>query len=254
MLRMTPLSIGTSTSAMRAMCIRARRSFGRHDPPNENPGRRYAAEMLRRWSSQKTRITSRASTSTAESSRPISFAKVIFTAWYALHAYLSDSAASIDIAWSGLSIGRECPRHEPERAVIPDASGRERRGEEVVHAAPLAEELRNHPHAEVVVRPATRHLFEHRSQAPVDRAGRDRAAVDDREERRAVGDDRAELLCHALDEDQVDRPSLRAGVPTDTRTMSASRADAARSDDTCESVRLPARCPPARRAQARRSG
>ena len=77
---MTPLSIGRSTSAIRAMCISARRSLGRHDPPNENPGRRYAAEMLRRSSSQNTRITSRASTSTAERRRPISFAKVIFTA------------------------------------------------------------------------------------------------------------------------------------------------------------------------------
>src|SRR4029450_13539914 len=66
---------------------------------------RYAGEMLSRWSSQNTRITSRASTSTAERRRPISFAKVIFTAWYALHADLSDSAASIDTAWTGCSIG-----------------------------------------------------------------------------------------------------------------------------------------------------
>ena len=79
-LRITPFSIGTSTSASRAMCIRPRRSFGRHEPPKENPGLRYAGEMLRWRSSQNTRITSRASTSTAARSRPISFANVIFTA------------------------------------------------------------------------------------------------------------------------------------------------------------------------------
>ena len=38
LLRMTPLSIGRSTSAIRAMCMSARKSLGRHEPPNEKPG------------------------------------------------------------------------------------------------------------------------------------------------------------------------------------------------------------------------
>ena len=79
---------------------------------------------------------------------------------------------------------RERSVHELERAIVPDACGRERRGEEVVDAAPLAEELGNHAHAEVVVRAPTRRLFEDRTQAAVDGAGRNGAAVDDRQERR----------------------------------------------------------------------
>ena len=225
LLRMTPFSIGRSTSAIRAMCIRARRSFGRHDPPNEKPGRRYAGETLRWRSSQNTRMTSRASTSTAERRRPISFANVIFTAWYALHAYLSDSAASIESAWTGCSIAEKRPVTSSSVAVVPDAGGRERRGEEVGDAASFAEELGDHADAERrrrLARPTRRSRIGR--SAAVDRSRGDGAAVDDREERRrgsAMTAPSSSVTRSTKPRSTV--PSLRAGVPTDTRTTSASR-------------------------------
>ena len=62
------------------------------------------AEMLSRSSRQKSRITSRESMPRAFRSRPISFAKVTLSAWYALHAYFSASAASTGSACAGCSM------------------------------------------------------------------------------------------------------------------------------------------------------
>ena len=53
--------------------------------------------MLRRVSLQTRSITARPSTLTLRARRPISLAKVIFTAWNALQAYLSISATPIDV-------------------------------------------------------------------------------------------------------------------------------------------------------------
>ena len=149
-------------------------------------------------------MTSRVSTSTAERRRPISFAKVIFTAWYALHAYLSDSAASIESAWTGCSIAANTSCHERERPVVPDAGDRERRIEEVGDAASFAQELGDHADAERVVGLAPRRLLEDRAHAAVDRSRGDGAAVEDREERRPARDDGPELLGDPLDEAEVD--------------------------------------------------
>jgi len=65
----------------RAMCRRARKSFGRQEPPKAKPGRRYAVEMLSRLSWQKIRMTSRVSTPITWHSRPNSLVKLTFTAW-----------------------------------------------------------------------------------------------------------------------------------------------------------------------------
>lgn len=89
-----------------------------------------------------------------------------------------------------------------------------------------------HAYPNPVVRSKTRRLFEDRTQAAVDGSGRHGAAIDDREGRRALGDNGAEFPGHAIDEAQVDRAIVSGGEATDTRTASASCADAPRSDET----------------------
>src|SRR5204862_4160145 len=54
-------SSGTETSAARAAYTRARRSFGRHEPPKAKPGRRYASETFSFRSIKKIRMPSSAS-------------------------------------------------------------------------------------------------------------------------------------------------------------------------------------------------
>ena len=85
-------SSGSSRSSARPACVRARRSLGRHEPPNANPGVRYAVEMLSFVSAQNTSITSCESIPSALHSAPISLANEIFAAWKALSAYLTISA------------------------------------------------------------------------------------------------------------------------------------------------------------------
>src|SRR3954447_14838297 len=100
------LCSGTSTSRVFDMYSVARRSLGRHDPPNAKPGFRYAGEMLS-WRSLQTRsITAKGSTPIASQTRAVSLANVILSAWKLLQQYLTISAARIDVEWN--SHGR-CP-------------------------------------------------------------------------------------------------------------------------------------------------
>ena len=139
-----PLSSGTSTLLTRAMYCRARRSFGRQEPPKAKPGRRYAGEMLSLWSSQKTSITSRESTPCGARTRPISLAKDTLVAWKALQAYFSASAvATLDVMDVLVEKREELAQVLPG-AVVGRANDDEGRGEEVLDAAPFAQELRAH--------------------------------------------------------------------------------------------------------------
>src|SRR3954447_19008326 len=74
-------------------------SFGKQEPPKANPGLRYAAEIFNFVSLTTAFITSWLSTPIALQSNPNSFAKLIFVACQALLAYLTASAAQIDITW-----------------------------------------------------------------------------------------------------------------------------------------------------------
>src|SRR6266550_4413113 len=67
-------------------------SFGRHDPPNPNPGLRYAGEIFNCRSRQKISMISRPSDPSDLHILPISFANTTFRAWNALHTYLIISA------------------------------------------------------------------------------------------------------------------------------------------------------------------
>ena len=103
------------------------------------------------------------------------------SAWKALHAYLSDSAASIDVACSG----RSSAAKSSEIA----ASVRSSRTPTTVNGGskksstpPLTQELRRHGHAEVDVDTAPALPLEQRPQRAVDGAGRHGAPVDDRDE------------------------------------------------------------------------
>src|SRR5258708_20064320 len=85
-------SSGRFRSKGPARYTRARKSFGRHEPPKANPGFRYAVEIFSFLSSHSVFITSCASMPSFSHSAPTSLAKEIFTAWNALQAYLIISA------------------------------------------------------------------------------------------------------------------------------------------------------------------
>src|SRR4051812_44247575 len=88
----------------------ARRSLGRHEPPNAKPGFRYADDTLSFVSSQKSLITTWLSIDSALQMLPISLAKPTFRPWYALHAYLTISATLIGTTCVGVSMPRYSAR------------------------------------------------------------------------------------------------------------------------------------------------
>ncbi len=96
-------SSGRSMFSWREMWFSARRSFGRQEPPNAKPGIRYFFEMLSLSSMHSTRMTSWLSMSRVLQMAPISLAKVTFSAWKALFAYLIISAAFSAILTTGAS-------------------------------------------------------------------------------------------------------------------------------------------------------
>ena len=186
LLRMTPLSIGTSTSAIRAMCISARRSFGQARPAEREPGskvrgRDVEAVVLAEHAHHVPRVDVDRREEAPDLVRERDLHRVKRV------ARVLERFGRLDRQRVDRLLDRgERLRHELERAVVPDAGDGERRSEEVVDSASLAQELGDHADAEVVVRPATRHTLEDRTHAAVDGAGRDGAAIDDREERRAI--------------------------------------------------------------------
>ena len=80
--------------------------MGRHEPPNANPGFRYAADTFSFVSSQNSLITSWLSIVSALQMFPISLAKLILRPWYALHAYFTISATLIGTTCVGVSMPR----------------------------------------------------------------------------------------------------------------------------------------------------
>src|SRR2546430_6942854 len=96
-------SSGSERSAARAAYTRARRSFGRQDPPNAKPGRRYASETLSFRSIRKIRTASCASAPSAAHTFPISLAKHTLRAWNALDTYLTTSAVLTAVWTNGAS-------------------------------------------------------------------------------------------------------------------------------------------------------
>ena len=158
-----------------------------------------------------------------------------------MHAYLSDSAASIETAWIGCSIAAN--------VCVTSSSVRSSRTPATVNggAKKSSTPLPSRRNSGTIPTPKsssgspTRHSFEDRTQAAVDGPGRDGAAVDDREERRAIRDDGAELLGHPLDEAEVDRAVASRGRPDgdedDVRVARGGREIGRHA----ESVRLPAR-------------
>jgi len=80
LLAITCCRSGRSRSSRDARYVSARRSFGRHDPPNAKPGFRYAGEIFRRSSRHSVDITSFAGIFSRVHKDPISLANPIFSA------------------------------------------------------------------------------------------------------------------------------------------------------------------------------
>src|SRR5581483_5496416 len=90
----TAFTMGNAMSFVFALYDRALKSLGRQDPPNANPGIRYAGDILSFLSWQKMPIISCASIESDLHKLPISFAKPIFKACQQLSTYLTISAVS----------------------------------------------------------------------------------------------------------------------------------------------------------------
>src|SRR6266516_1174423 len=109
-------SSGTGTSAVRAAYTRARRSFGRQEPPKAKPGRRYASETFSFRSIRKIRMASCASAPSAAHTSPISLAKHTLRAWNALDMYLTTSAV-VTVVWT--KAASTSPYSERSTAAVP---------------------------------------------------------------------------------------------------------------------------------------
>src|SRR5271156_3022536 len=93
--------IGKFKSWLLALYERARKSFGRHEPPNAKPGVMYAGEILSFLSWQKIFITSCASSESDLQRLPISFEKPIFSACQLLSTYFPIPAVARSVRMNG---------------------------------------------------------------------------------------------------------------------------------------------------------
>src|SRR5262249_36872791 len=97
----TDSSSGSLRSSSLARWTSARISFGRQEPPNANPGDKYAAETFRLLSDLKMSATIFGGMSNALQIVPSSFAKATLSAWNVLQEYLTISAARREVSYNG---------------------------------------------------------------------------------------------------------------------------------------------------------
>ena len=117
-------------------------------------------------------MTSRLSTPTERSTRPISLAKLILTAWNALQAYLSDSAVRRLVTMTRPGSGSNSSRTTAVARSSSEPMMLKGGVAEVGHARALTEELRAHDDAEALA-PVAGGLGQRGVHDVADRARRD---------------------------------------------------------------------------------